>query len=224
MENSIFSYWPFGLGFVALILFFLWRNGYLRINFGDLRSETRLIGREMVNVILYIIGYALVLLIFSTIFWDNWLTPFSLFTVTCLAITVGVLIAYLARKPFYGWAIIIIALAFLWFNHAGVNPVSQATIKEDLPETSAKYQYQVVQAGPILIFDGYTPCNPSIDYKYSLETLGDSIIMQFPGVAEPVFYNGKVGLRAPANRQPGPVHIKSANPNKEARVLIYKVP
>ncbi len=75
----------------------------------------------------------------------------------------------------------------------------------------------------VLRFDGFTRCEPNIDYEFELDTQGDPITMQFPGIPEPVAYSGKEVLVAPTNRLSGPVIIMSSDPSKQARVRIWEV-
>ncbi|MBU1728103.1 hypothetical protein KKA39_02235 [Patescibacteria group bacterium] len=223
MENSNsfnFFGWPFWITLtIVIVIYFLWENGYLRTSLNGLRNEAKSIARETLNVILYILGYGILLLMFSTLFWDSWVNNVTMFIIANAAILIGILIAYVARKTSFGWLIIIVAVLFF-----GSTIIDQIKPKKQENDTSIPGYSPITQTGPILIFDGYTPCSPSIDYKFSLETLGDSINLKFPGVADPIFYDGKVDPRAPVNRTTGPVQITSANPNKEARVMIYKVP
>lgn len=73
-----------------------------------------------------------------------------------------------------------------------------------------------------LMFDNYTPCSPSINFKFELDTQGDSISLKFPGVEKLVRYSGKGTIKVPP-RKPGPVEIISLNPAREARVRIWRV-
>ena len=74
-------------------------------------------------------------------------------------------------------------------------------------------------------FDGFTPCAPTFDYPFELDTQGDPITMDIPGIGR-VQYSGKGKLdlgERKEKRTPGPVPIISDNPRKQARVRIWEV-
>lgn len=75
----------------------------------------------------------------------------------------------------------------------------------------------------VLRFDGFTPCSPVFDYPFELDTQGDPISLYFPGASiEPKIYSGKGKMNIPW-RSPGPVPIRSLNPNKQVRVRIWEI-
>ena len=82
-----------------------------------------------------------------------------------------------------------------------------------------------VQLTKVLVprFDGFTPCDPQIDFAFELDTQGDPISLKFPGVEMAVEYSGKGTLNAPERRTSGPVHVTSLDTNKQARVRIWEV-
>ncbi|MEI7765239.1 MAG: hypothetical protein WCI93_01490 [bacterium] len=121
------------------------------------------------------------------------------------------------------WWIILIAVAIGLFAWAYGTVVSLFNPKEKSTENHASSaQTNNGQEGLVLMFDGYTPCNPPINYKFELDTQGDPINMDFPGVSNPIHYSGKGTIDVP-QRTSGNVTITSANPGKEARVRIWKV-
>ncbi len=90
------------------------------------------------------------------------------------------------------------------------------------PLQSATTQQQYTKA-IILRFDGFTPCDPPIDFGFELDTQGDPISLKFPGIEKPVEYSGKGTINAPEQRTSGSVHIASLDPAKQARVRIWEV-
>jgi hypothetical protein len=75
----------------------------------------------------------------------------------------------------------------------------------------------------ILRFDGFTPCDPAINYTFELDTQGDPVSLKFPGIPIPVNYSGKGTLNAPEKRLSGPVRVISQDSRKQARVRIWEV-
>ena len=74
-------------------------------------------------------------------------------------------------------------------------------------------------------FDGFTPCDPTFDYPFELDTQGDPITMDVPGIGK-VHYSGKGVLdlgEKEEKRTPGPVHTTSDDSRKQARVRIWEV-
>ncbi|MFA5778285.1 MAG: hypothetical protein WC870_02230 [Candidatus Paceibacterota bacterium] len=79
-------------------------------------------------------------------------------------------------------------------------------------------------------FEGMTPCDPTFDYTFELDTQGSPVILTLPGVHGPVTleYSGKGQIdlddpRHPIKRLAGPVHIISADPSKQAWVQISEI-
>ena len=113
--------------------------------------------------------------------------------------------------------VVLVGLGIWWFNREPREeprpaPTTQTTLTKVL----------------IPWFDGFTPCDPTFDFTFELDTQGDPIFMKFPGVKKPVPYSGKgqLDLEDPANpikRLSGPVHITSQDSQKQARVRIWKV-
>lgn len=74
----------------------------------------------------------------------------------------------------------------------------------------------------VLMFEGFTPCSPTFDYKFHIEVEGP-VWEKFPGIDEPIYFDGKSFPTVPA-RLPGPVEITSANPQKpHVKVRIYQI-
>jgi hypothetical protein len=70
-------------------------------------------------------------------------------------------------------------------------------------------------------FDGFTPIEFPINWPFEIETDGDPIVMQFPGVPDPVRYSGKGSMSTPERRS-GITKITSCS-NKQVRVRIREV-
>ncbi|MBU0611816.1 hypothetical protein KKB58_00065 [Patescibacteria group bacterium] len=135
MENSNsfnFFGWPFWITLtIVIVIYFLWENGYLRTSLNGLRNEAKSIARETLNVILYILGYGILLLMFSTLFWDSWVNNVTMFIIANAAILIGILIAYVARKTSFGWLIIIVAVLFFGSTIIDqIKPKKQKTIHQ----------------------------------------------------------------------------------------------
>ena len=118
----------------------------------------------------------------------------------------------------------IILLLGTWYR--GCQADSKKTAAEN-QRKAAEYAATHPREGgtKILIprFDGFTPCSPSIDFVFELDTQGDPVSMKFRGVSKPVFYSGKGTMRVPDERLSGSVEITSADPQKQARVRIWEV-
>jgi len=112
----------------------------------------------------------------------------------------------------FGVILTILAIGFIayWIYQKATSEPEQPTVSPMVGQLSK------------LMFDGYTPCSPSIDYKFTLDTQGDSISLKFPGVENLVHYFGKGAIKVPP-RKKGRVEIRSLNPTREARVVISKV-
>lgn len=84
---------------------------------------------------------------------------------------------------------------------------------ENVVETSAE----------TLMFVGTTPCSPTFNYKFRMESDGP-ISMKFPGIEEKIYWNGTDILEnLGAGGKPGPVEILSTdpkNPNIEVRIYL----
>jgi hypothetical protein len=121
--------------------------------------------------------------------------------------------------PSWTWRILILIFIILclsgWMVSCNWEKTDDSTTNSNTPEVSYK---EVLE----LKFDGYTPCNPNIDYKFELDTQGDPIYLKFPGVNTLVYYSGKGTIKVPP-RNFGPVEITSLNPKKQVRVRIWKV-
>lgn len=122
------------------------------------------------------------------------------------------------RWVFLGLALIVLIIII----NSGINSCKRNNSESDKTSTGNTAPTNTGQEATVLMFDGQTTCYPSIDYKFELDTQGDPIYLKFPGVTQPVFYSGKGTIKVPP-RNSGPVTITSANPNREARVRIWKV-
>jgi len=118
------------------------------------------------------------------------------------------------------WAIVTV----LCIIAAGLFIVSVSKGCERILTQKAKNTEQTSGQGKLLSQkpDEYTPCHPSLDYKFELDTQGDPIYLKFPGVSSEVYYSGKGTIKVPP-RKSGPVQIRSANPNVQVRVRIWEV-
>lgn len=94
---------------------------------------------------------------------------------------------------------------------------------EGTPPSPPNTGSRIMTQATILRFDGFTPCEPSIDYKFELDTQGDPISLKFPGIEKPLEYSGKGVLQAPEHRDFGEVHITSKDSRKQVRVRIWEV-
>jgi hypothetical protein len=75
-----------------------------------------------------------------------------------------------------------------------------------------------------LVFQGVTPCDPVINFKFSIETDGNPINERFSGTSEDFLFDGKNDRGTPSGAIGGPVHITSANPDKpHVTVRVYKI-
>ena len=120
-------------------------------------------------------------------------------------------------------AIVLMAIAIFWIKSCvSEYKAKKATEPPKTENTTSQPQTSNGQEALVLMFDGYTTCSPSIDYKFELDTQGDPIYAKFPGISEKVYYSGKGKIKVPP-RSSGPVTITSADPKKEARVRIWKV-
>ncbi|MFZ2072167.1 MAG: hypothetical protein WAV10_00575 [Minisyncoccia bacterium] len=221
-NNSIFSQWYFLLFGIALLLFYAYKKGYLKLNFQNLKNEASSALKEIRNSILYLAGYGLIILLISLKaenLWNGWTNTFMLFIITNLAILVGILIINIARKPLLGWIIIIISVIFIWNSYKtaaleDANKKAQDSLISNLSDVSTT---------ETVMFDGFTPCDPVIDYKFALETFGKPINEKFTGINHIVYYSGS-GDPNVTGVKCGPVHIESADPkNPHIRVIIKKV-
>ncbi len=125
------------------------------------------------------------------------------------------------------WGIVARVLATLFVLVIVINMINCGLIWNSWKEEGAKANTSQNKKTEALVlrFDGYTPCNPSIDYKFELDTQGEPISLEFPGITEPLKYSGKGEIKAPKNRDFGPVKIRSDSddPNKKVRVRIWEV-
>lgn len=103
--------------------------------------------------------------------------------------------------------------------------------KKDSPSkrsnnNNPKIENPVVTPREIVIFDGYTPCDPIIDCKARIETYGNPIYEEFTGSSIKFYFDGtNKDPGQPADAIAGPVHMTSANPNNpKVRVIIKKIP
>jgi len=81
---------------------------------------------------------------------------------------------------------------------------------------------RVLRTSPEGIF---TPCSPTFDYAAEVETDGDPVYFQFPGIKDPIYFSGKgrFDMKQAEGRSTGPVSITSAIKNHQARIRIYEV-
>ncbi len=125
------------------------------------------------------------------------------------------------------WGIVARVLATLFVLVVVFNMINCGLTWNSWKEEGAKANTSQEEKTEALVlrFDGYTPCNPSIDYKFELDTQGEPISLEFPGITEPLKYSGKGEIKAPKNRDFGPVKIRSDSddPNKKVRVRIWEV-
>lgn len=130
-------------------------------------------------------------------------------------------------QPAPGWAWITLMAIVLLFLVLGIRGCVQDKAKGEEKSRVGKISPPSATVKTVEVlekrFDGPTPCSPSIDYKFELDTQGDPIILKFPGIREPIEYSGKGTIKIPERRTSGPVQITSKDPRKEARVRIWEV-
>ncbi|HPS21300.1 MAG TPA: hypothetical protein PLO44_00610 [Candidatus Paceibacterota bacterium] len=119
--------------------------------------------------------------------------------------------------------VIILVMAFLFIFW--VKSFDKKDNSNDKKATDQTEQYSENSTGTeIIVFDGFTPCDPVINFKFRLETFGEPVYEKFTGVSEEFFFDGKDNPGTPAGAKGGTVSIKSANPNKpHVRVVVYKI-
>src|SRR6185369_13259593 len=103
------------------------------------------------------------------------------------------------------------------FGKIGQSKPASTNSPASLPTTAT------LTKATVLRFDGFTPCEPPIQFAFELDTQGDPISLKFPGVDRTLEYSGKGTINAPTNRLSGPVNITSLDPQKQARVRIWEV-
>lgn len=115
-------------------------------------------------------------------------------------------------------ATIVILVLLLGLGSCSYKVYRRATTPPPPPQSTT-----LATKATVLRFDGFTPCDPSIDFAFELDTQGDPIEMKFPSIETPIEYSGKGTLNAPEQRTSGPVHITSLDPRQQARVRIWEV-
>ena len=131
--------------------------------------------------------------------------------------------------PSWTW-LLLFAICSVLFIAGGISyyyDKKQETKKEEQVKANSvkiTQKEQVTQEKEkILRFEGYTPCEPNMDFVFLLETYGDSVSLSFPGIQEPVKYYGKGLLPVLEDRTSGNVPITSLNPRKKARITIWEI-
>jgi hypothetical protein len=124
------------------------------------------------------------------------------------------------------WAVFIVVLFGVIFGVRGC--ISESNKKAEAEQIVAVEYAKNHPPTPattalVLRFDGFTPCDPEINFRFELDTQGDPISLKFPGVSKPLEYSGKGTLNAPENRTSGSVRITSLDSRKQARVRVYEV-
>ena len=109
-----------------------------------------------------------------------------------------------------------------WISSSDEDEEAQVEEVSPSPTPAGQQEQQVVERKKILRFEGFTPCEPRIDFAFELVSTGP-IMMDFPGVSEPVEYSGQGHLGAPADRKSGPVPITSQDPDEQIRIKIWEI-
>jgi hypothetical protein len=125
------------------------------------------------------------------------------------------------KKLFIGlaWIMPIILLVVLI---SGVRSCKSSK-KADTDNQTQNTTVNTTAKEPLIIFDGYTPCDPIIDCKFSLETYGKPVYEKFTGSSKVFYFDGVNDPGVPSDAKGGPVHITSAS-NEQVRVVIKQVP
>ena len=131
-------------------------------------------------------------------------------------------------RTILGWATMLCLIVIVWT--VGDNWWEAKKAEKVVAEAKAAAERKATAAvemveTKVLIprFDGFTPCDPEINFTFELDTQGDAIFLKFPGVSTLVKYSGKGKLKAPEERRSGPVDIISQDSKKQARVRIWEV-
>jgi hypothetical protein len=215
------NYWPLILVLVVGMLILCHKKGYINLPIDKIKGGASVTSKIIINIIIWLVAYGLILAmlpIVRPIFWESWNTPQSFFIISNLAILAGILVINITKKTILGYVIIIVACIFIYNNYR-----SYSTRTNTSASSRSEYSNTPKEEVLVLEYDTYTPCNVALEIgqKFELDTQGDPIYLEFPGLAR-VYYSGKGEMKLPKGRTEGVTRITSADPSVKARIRIWK--